>query len=61
MTIKRELVHLNRTMKKAGRNKELLNVMKNILIYLSNNVLVSSMILVPADVLKTESIKLICT
>jgi hypothetical protein len=60
MTINRELVHLNRTMKKAVRNKELLNVIKNILTNLSNNVLVSSIILVPAEILKTESIKLIC-
>jgi hypothetical protein len=59
--INRELVHLSRTMKKAVRNKELLNAMKNIFTYFSNNVLVSSMILVPAAVLKTESIKLICS
>lgn len=61
MTINRELIHLNRTMKKAVRNKELLNVMKNIFIYLSDNVLVRSMILVLAEVIKTESIKLICS
>jgi hypothetical protein len=61
MTINRELVHLNRTMKKVVRNKELLNVMKNIVIYLSDNVLVRSMILVLAEVLKTGSIKLICS
>jgi hypothetical protein len=59
MTINKEFIHLNRTMKKAVTNKELLNVIKNILKYLRNNVLVSSMILVPVEVLKTASMKLI--
>jgi hypothetical protein len=59
MTINIEFVHLNRTMKKSVKNEELSSVMKNIFKYLSNNVLVSSMILVPVEVLKTASMKFI--
>jgi hypothetical protein len=56
MTINRESLHLNRTFKKAARDKKLLHLMKNILKYLPNKVFGSSMILVTVEVLKTASV-----